>query len=287
MLTTEAPGPAAGLGRRPTRAHIDLGALARNVRALGRRSGRRVMAVVKADGYGHGAVPVARAARAAGAAWVGCATVAEGVELRRAGDAGPILVLGGFYPEEVDEALADALTPVVYGLPPRGGEAVAADLGGATLARLAAAGRRRGRAVPVHVKLDTGMRRLGLAPDELPAFLDRLDALNARGVVLQVEGLMSHLAAADDPAEAAYTAGQRAALDDALTLLAARGHAPRERHLDNSAGCADPWAAATLVRPGIALYGAHAPEAGLVEPVMTLASAVTALRDVPAGATVS
>ncbi len=284
MRIGEAGSAAAVVGGRPTRAEIDLAALGRNLRALARRAGRPVMAVVKADAYGHGAVEVGRTARAAGAPWLGVATTGEGLLLRQAGDTGPILLLGGLYPDEAEAAVAAGLTPVLHTLPADGPAAGATDAAAATLARLAAAGRRRGRPVPVHVKLDTGMHRLGLAPAELSPFLDRLERLRD-GLV--VDGLMSHLAAADDPVEAAFTAQQRAALDEALARLHARGHSPTHRHVDNSAGLADPWPKATLVRAGIALYGAHAPSAGLVEPVMSLVSAVTGLRDVAAGESVS
>ncbi|HWP34326.1 MAG TPA: alanine racemase, partial [Thermodesulfobacteriota bacterium] len=151
------------------------------------------------------------------------------------------------------------------------------------------------RPLAIHVKIDTGMGRLGLAPAEVDPFLDHLERLNALArrarpgapPALVVEGVMSHLAAADDPAEAAFTRDQRAALDAALARFRARGHPPRERHLDNSASLVDPWPEATLVRPGIALYGAHPPEPGLVEPVMALVSAVVVVREVPVGASVS
>jgi alanine racemase len=288
MIDSKAPAPVPTLGRRPTQVEIDLGAVARNVRALAERSGRPVMAIVKADAYGHGAMPVARAARAAGAPWLGVGTADEGLALRAAGDAGPILVLGGLYPDEVDGAVAADLTPVVHTLPAPGADAATGDPAGATLARLAAAARQRGRPVGFHLKVDTGMHRLGLGPEEVDPFLDRVGCLLVGpGAPLRIEGLMSHLAAADDPAEAAFTAGQRAALEAALARLAARGHHPVERHVDNSAGLADPWPGATLVRAGIALYGAHAPESGLVEPAMALVSAVAVVRDVAPGETVS
>jgi alanine racemase len=275
---------AAVLSGRPTRAEVDLAALGRNLRALAELAARPIMAVVKADAYGHGAVEVARTVRAAGAPWLGVATADEGLHLRRAGDTGSILVLGGFYPDEADAAVAADLTPVVHSLPADGPGAEAADPAASVLARLAAAGARRGRPVPVHLKVDTGMHRLGLAPSELPLFIDRLERHRPNVVV---DGLMSHLAAADDAAETRFTAGQRATLDEALAQVRARGHVPAHRHVDNSAGLADPWPAATMVRAGIALYGAHAPEGSLVEPVMSLLSAVTGLRDVAPGETVS
>lgn len=271
------------VGGRPTRAEIDLAALGRNLRALAQRARRPAMAVVKADAYGHGAVQVARAAREAGAPWLGVATAGEGLELRRAGDAEPILVLGGLYPEEVDEAVAADLTPVLHALPGEGA-AAETDPAAAVVGRLASLGRQRGRPVAVHLKVDTGMHRLGLLPAELPACLDRLER---HGGALRLDGLMSHLAAADDPAETAFTRAQRRALDEALALLERRGHAPTHLHVDNSAGLAEPWPRATMVRAGIALYGAHAPAGVAVEPVMSLVSAVTGLKDVAAGDTVS
>jgi alanine racemase len=256
---------------------VDLDAIAGNLRRLAAEvAPSRVMAVVKADAYGHGAVPVARAAIAAGARWLGVALVEEALELRRAGISAPILVLSEPHPAAadvcVDQQIAVTLcTPGavrVFGL----------------------AGRLAGRSVAVHLKVDTGMHRQGCAPAGLPELV-RL-ALAERG--LEVEGLWSHLAVADEPAAAATTDRQLEAFERALGTAAEQGLVPRWRHLANSAGAtlrAD--ARFDMVRAGIELYGlAPAPAlAGAVSqrlrPALALRAAVSAVRAIEAGERVS
>ena len=221
-------------------AEVDLGALVRNYRWLVQRAaGRKLIPVVKADGYGHGAAPVARALRAAGAELLAVAALDEARALREAGDAGALLMLGPLLSRaEVDAALGLDLAVAATRLE--------------VLDLLAGAASAVGRELRVHLKLDTGMGRLGLAIDELDAALTAL-----RGASwLRLEGLMSHLAEADDAASP-RTQEQRTLLGAALTRVRAAGFAPQWIHTDNSAGIAyGCWAEANAARPGIALYGA-------------------------------
>lgn len=248
---------------------IDLDALAHNLREVRRVVGPRVRicAVVKADAYGHGAVPVSRALLADGADGLAVASFDEARELRRGGIAAPVLVLGGVHP--IDGAAAAEL----------GLAAVFWDGAGA---RELAAAVPAGRRLRVHLKVDTGMTRVGAALDELGAIADAL-----RGLPLDVEGVMSHLACGEQPGDESV-ARQRLAFERATQALAAAGLRPVVRHLANSGGLlADPRTHYDMVRPGIALYGGlPSPElAGTarLEPVMQLRSAVQQVRTVPAG----
>lgn len=250
---------------RPTRAEIDLGAIAHNLGVVRRVVGSAsVLAVVKADGYGHGVVPVAARLQAEGVDGFGVALAEEGLELREAGVSAPILVLNGVYGGAHSDVLDAALTPVVY------------DLG--ELAEFARAA--RGRPFGVHLKVDTGMGRLGVVASELEAFLDGF----ARVPGARIDGLMTHFASADcDPAQ---TREQLERFATARALVAARGHRPRTVHAANSAAAmAVPEARFDLVRTGIALYGlAPAPKTGEgLRPAMRLRTEVIAIRDLPAG----
>lgn len=254
---------------RPTRAEIDLGAIAHNVRELRRcaRPEAQLMAVVKADGYGHGAVPAARAALGAGATWLGVATLEEAVALRRAGFAGePILVLGWVPPEQAELVVAHDLRVACY------------DRGLA--AALAAAGGAR-----VHVKVDTGMGRLGIRPEEV------LEFVRALPVGVEAEGIFTHFAAADEPASP-YTREQAARFAGALAALAAAGIRPRWRHAANSAAIMlHPDTHYDLVRMGIAMYGlAPDPEVAwpaALRPAMSLKSRISHLKEMRPGEPVS
>ena len=249
---------------RPTRAEIDLGAIAHNLGVVRRAVGSAaVLAVVKADGYGHGVVPVAARLQQEGVDGFGVALAEEGLELREAGVSAPILVLNGVYGGAHKEVLDAGLTPVVY------------DLG--ELAAFARAA--RGRAFGVHLKVDTGMGRLGVVAAELEGFLDGL--ARVRGA--RIDGLMTHFASADsDPVQ---TREQLERFATARALVAARGHRPRTVHAANSAAAlAVADARFDLVRTGIALYGlAPAPGTGEgLRPAMRLRTEVIAVRDLPA-----
>ena len=255
---------------RPTWAEVDLGAVAHNVGLLVEHvAPSGVWAVVKADGYGHGAVPVARAALDAGAHGLAVALVEEAVVLRDAGIDAPLLLLSEARPDEYLEVAALDLRAAVY--TPEG-IAAAADTG---------------RALRVHLKLDTGMHRVGAQPDQL------LDL--ARAVVdapnLELEGVWTHCAVADEP-DRPDTAEQMARFDAALAALAAEGIEPAVTHAANSAGAiAHPDTRRSFVRAGIAVYGIDpSPElAGALplRPALRLRSEVTLVKRVAAGEGIS
>ncbi len=260
---------------RPTVAEVSLSALRHNCRRVRELIGPgvAVLAVVKADAYGHGAVPAARVFLEAGAWGLGVSSVVEGVELRRAGVEPPIVVLGGAFAGEEDSIVARDLAVAVW-------DPVRARA-------LDAAARGAGRRVPVHVKIDTGMTRLGLDLAGVREF----GAL-VRGLAgLEVAGVFSHFASADavDTAEAR---AQTARFEQAVEALATAGIRPTLVHLANSAAVlVAPPAHFTMVRPGIMLYGyAPAPHlaqrAGVV-PAMRFQTAIGQARRVPAGTPVS
>jgi alanine racemase len=259
---------------RPTRLEVDLGAIRHNVRQLAATSGAGICAVVKADGYGHGSVPVARAAVEAGASWLAVALTEEGLALRDAGIEAPILVLSEPPIAAIPELLAAGLTPTAYREP--------------FLAVLDAAGHGRGRAIAVHLKVDTGMGRVGVPVDEWPARARQVAV--SRG--LEVQGIFTHLARADEP-DVPTTEQQLAAFDRALDVARKLGIEPELVHTANTAGALlHPAARRDLVRPGIGLYGlspaleVDADDHGLV-PALRLVSEVSFAKRVPAGTPVS
>lgn len=270
--------PAAGSAEgRPTWAEVDLDALAANFHAVRRRvgAGVRVMAVVKADAYGHGAVECARRLAREGAEWFGVATVEEGFELRRAGLREPVLCFGGFWGEEQAAlCVRENLTPGVYRL----------DMA-ETLERVA---RDAGVVADAHVKIDTGMGRLGVRYEETAEFARALRALQS----VRVEGLMTHFAVADDPDRDCFTNDQVARFQEAVRVFRERGHAPSIEHMANSAAAyAHPETRGQMVRPGGLLYGlwrdvlpASAGDPGL-RPVMSLRSRVVLVKRVHSGET--
>jgi alanine racemase len=262
---------------RPTRAEINLAALRHNLRVVKRHAGQaKVWAVLKADGYGHGAPAVARTLERAGADGFCVALLEEGVELREAGIVTPILVMGGYYANAHEELLARGLTPVVYDLSQIEG-----------FARLVRADVVPGP-VDVHLKIDTGMARLGVTLAELPAVAARL----ADCPEVRVTGLMTHLACAD-ALSIAETVEQMLRFDEATALLAKSGIRPKIRHAANSAALLRGEARLDVVRPGIALFGVapRLPGAseGLVgdlRQAMRVRSEIVDVRDVAAGAAV-
>jgi alanine racemase len=262
---------------RPAWVEVDLGAIERNTRALAATvAPARLLAVVKADAYGHGAVPVARTVLEAGAAWLGVALVEEALELRAAGIGAPILVLSEPPPSAARACAEHGIAVTICS--PHGVRA------------FGAAGRRAGRQVAAHLKVDTGMHRQGCLPADLPALLEC--ALHEPGLAL--EGLFSHFAVADDPAQDATTDAQVARYRSALGTARAAGFQPAWRHLANSAGATRRTDARfDLVRIGIELYGL-APSPALatevqarLEPALSLRAAVSAVRTVEAGERVS
>lgn len=267
---------AAMAGRRPTWTEIDLEALAANFQLVKQRVGSsvQVMAVVKANAYGHGAVECARRLQAEGADWFGVALPEEGVELRNAGISKPILCLAGFWGEQANACLQHGLVPVVFRL----------DL----IEALDRAARERNTAADVHVKIDTGMGRLGVRFDEVGEFAAALRKFGN----IRVEGFMTHFAAADEPSCGPLTHDQIERFNKAVTAFQQLGFAPKFRHLANSAAVfGQPAAHGNLVRPGGVLYGLWrdilAPDDRHVElrPVMSLHSRITLLKWVPPGET--
>ena len=266
----------AALHFRPAWSEVDLGAVRANTRALTEMAApAALLAVVKADAYGHGAVPVARAALDAGATWLGVALVEEGAALRAAGIDAPVLVLSEPPPEAASAVVSAELTPVVY-----------TELGIEALAK-AVAELRPEVPLPVHLKVDTGMHRVGCSPDAVATLVDAIDGQPE----LVLDGICTHLAVADEP-DRPESLEQLDQFGHVLHGVdAARGR-PRLVHAANSAGLlAVPEARFDVVRAGIALYGvAPAPAlAGRVSltPVLALRAHVTYVKDLPAGSRVS
>jgi alanine racemase len=262
---------------RPTVALIDLEALAFNFRSARDFIGLDVayMAVVKANAYGHGAVECARKLQEAGVDWFGVATVQEAMELRRSGIGVPILVLGGVWPGEERKALDQNLTPVVF------------QLKRARALNAAAAARRQ--RMPVHIKIDTGMGRLGIRFDAVDEFLSGFQRLDH----LQVEGLMTHFAAADRLDQTEFTDLQIERFGEVVSKFRSRGIDPRFVDLANSPGAVvHPRARGNMVRLGGILYGlggdvlpADVPKPEL-RPVMSIVSEIGLLKTVPKGETI-
>ena len=252
-------------------AEIDLAALRSNFRtARGLlRPGVKTMAVVKADGYGHGVVPVAQRLQEAGAYGFGVALAEEALELRAAGIQTEIVVLNGVHGGAHEEVVAAGLTPVVYELP--------------ELRAFSRVAERRGAPVAVHLKVDTGMSRLGVPCDVLPAFLRAIAELGPTGAV-QISGCMTHLSSADSDAD--VTREQLRRFDEAVALVRDHGHRPSVLHAANTAGAfLHPSSRYDLVRLGSGLFGYGPPgteQAGL-RPAMRLRTEVISLRRLPAG----
>lgn len=263
---------------RPTWAAVDEAALAHNLRTVAAHVGSRcrVLAVVKADGYGHGAIDAARVFVEAGAWGLAVSLIEEGVELRQAGVRAPVLVLGGVHPGSEDVVVHASLTPVVWA--PQ------------HLQLLTAAVRRSGaERLPIHIKIDTGMSRLGVLPSDLAALLDWFE-FHTNGE-LQVEGVMTHFACADDPNDVHTSVAQLEAFRACLSMLGDRGIHPSIRHVCNSAGLVRfSDAHLDMVRPGVALYGAAssaAVELADLRMAMGVHSRLLGIRELPAGAKVS
>jgi len=258
--------------QRPTWAEIDLDNLAFNFHSAKAFIGgdAKIMAVVKADAYGHGAVECARRLEREGVDWFGVALPQEGVELRQAGIRKLILCLGSFWPGQEELLFDNHITPVVFN----------ADR--ASLFDRAAAA--RALVADVHVKIDTGMGRVGVRPDELERFIDRLSVMRN----LRVAGVMTHFGAADSDPD--FTRAQIERFDAAVARFRSKGLNPVYFNLANSPGAiAHPESRRNLVRLGGILYGlgddvlppgAEKPE---LRPVMSLRTRIAHLKRVAAG----
>jgi alanine racemase len=260
-----------------TAARVDLGAIRDNVRLLREHAGdAAVMAVVKADGYGHGLVPSARAALEGGAAWLGVAFLEEALALRAAGVEAPLLAWLSTPGEDLDAAVAAGV-----------------DLGTYSEQQLAdqvAAARRSGTTARLHLKADTGLSRGGATPADWPSLCAAAARAQADGAV-EVVGVWTHFAFADGGAHHPVNARQTGVFAEALEVAARAGLRPQVRHLANSAATVTaPQTHYDLVRPGIAVYGlSPVPEQGTfgLRPAMTLASTVALVKRLPAGSGVS
>lgn len=265
------------LARRPTWAEIDLDNLAANFKRIKQLVSptARVMAVVKANAYGHGAVECARRLAREGADWFGVALPEEGIELRTSGITQPILCLAGYWPGQAAACVQHALTPVVYSLK--------------MIEALNQAAANAGVVADVHVKIDTGMGRLGVRFDQLSEFVAALSQFRN----VRIDGVMTHLAAADEASCQPLTRDQIQRFNDAITVFRDHGYRPTHLHLANSAGIygyRESWG--NLVRPGGVLYGlwrdvlpVSESSPGLL-PVMSLHSRICLLKWVPPGETI-
>jgi alanine racemase len=260
---------------RPTRADVNLEALRHNLRVVKRHAGgARVWAVLKADGYGHGAPAVARTLERAKVDGFCVALLEEAVELREAGIVAPILVMGGHYGNAHEEVVERGLTPVVH------------DMGQvAAFARLVRSGGAQGP-IDVHLKIDTGMARLGVTLEELPEVAARLGDFPD----VRVQGLMTHLACADALTDD-ETREQLRRFEEATALLARHGVRPVVRHAASSAALLRSHGTFDIVRPGLALFGVSPcvgsePLTRELHGVMRVRTEVVALREVDAGAAV-
>ncbi len=261
---------------RPTQAEINLDALEHNLALIKKSAGgtKSVLAVVKADAYGHGAVRVARSLAVGGADFLGVATCEEGAELRQAAITTPIIVLGGAFPDQGPCVRDYDLIPVVYNL--ESAQELSRSAGGSP--------------IKVHVKIDTGMGRLGILPGQIRPFFQALSQL--RG--LEIHGVLTHLADTngDSHAKNEFTRRQIAVFQQSIDELARMGIYPPYTHLANSAAImAEVSHACNLVRPGIMLYGIY-PSKGMkqtvgLEPAMRLTSRIVSLKEVTRGTTVS
>ena len=257
-------------------AGIELGAISANVAALRRHvAPAALMAVVKAGGYGHGAVPAAQAAVRGGADWLGVVHVAEALELRRAGISAPLLCL---------MAIGSADHPAAI--------AADVDLSAGSVAmvrRIAAAAAAAGKPARVHLKADTGLSRGGATAADWPAVLAAASQARSDGSIV-ITGLWSHFASADDPGNPSIEA-QLAAYKEALAVAESAGITPQLRHIANTAAALDvPQARYDLVRVGGGCYGLATLPGGAppwLRPAMTLRSRLVLVKRVPAGTGVS
>ena len=266
---------------RPNWAEISLSALAENYRVIVRHLGPGVTpcCVIKCDAYGHGVIESARALEDAGAVWLGVTSTEEGIAVRDSGVTLPVLVMTGFWRGEEEALLRRELIPAIATL-----EHIEALERGAANLRLT-------HKILVHLKVDTGMARLGVSLAELPALAARI----ARSPVIELQGVFSHLAESE-VLDSPFVEGQRADFERAIALLADAGLDPRYRHLANTAATvARPETWNNMVRPGLALYGYNlvcklqhqgtevAAAVLPVRPVLTWKSRIIALRDIAPG----
>jgi alanine racemase len=274
---------------RPTWAEISLKALQNNFQAIADYLGPKatVCAVVKADAYGHGAVECSRALQNVGCVWFGVSTAEEGILLRRAGITGRILLMGGYWRDEQRTVIENNLTPAVWDwshIEPLN-----------DAARELKQTSKELPAVPVHLKVDTGMSRLGLSVRDLGPFIERIKS--AEHVFL--EGMFTHLASAE-VVDSPDVEAQLERFQEAIKIVSVHGLEPAYYHVANSAAiAARQGAGKNLVRPGISIYGYSLPLTSVlggtpdrslelaIKPVLTWKTRIQALREVPAQQAIS
>ena len=260
---------------RPTLCTIDLAALRWNFRQVRAKvsSQVKILSMVKANAYGHGAPAVARALAEEGSDAFGVATLEEGLELRQAGIRSPILVVAGLFLEQLDQYFENDLTPVAYDID--------------SLRRLENAVQARSATMNVHLKIDTGMGRIGFLANEMDGWLDELKKLKA----LRLQGIFSHFSTAEHVA-GDFTRAQLVTFSNLVQRLRAEGIAPPLVHLANSAATITlPAAYFDMVRPGIMLYGIYPSTAMAnqieLKPVLSWQTRIVQLKKVPAGTSIS
>ena len=256
-----------------THLHIDLDAVAANVRALADHvHGAELFAVVKANAYGHGAIPVARTALQHGATRLAVARLDEAIQLRQASITAPILMMGYALPDEIVHVVEHHVTPTITTI----------EAARAVSARASALG----KTAIMHIKVDSGMGRSGLLPEEVVPFFEQV-----RGLAhVTIEGVYTHFASADE-ADLSFTRQQFIVFTDVLSALQAAGHAIPLRHAANSAATISlPEMRLDAVRCGVAIYGlkpsANVPDAVVLQPALSLVSHVARIRTLPAGSSV-
>ena len=260
---------------RPTACFVDLKALVWNFRQIRARVGSqvKVLSMVKANGYGHGAGAIAKALATEGSDAFGVATLEEGVELRQAGIRAPILVLAGAYPDQIDQFVDNSLTPVIHQLE--------------SLDELDRAAHRRKQTLATHLKIDTGMGRLGFLASEVDCWLPRIKRLKA----LKIDGVFSHFSHAESVA-GDYTQQQLELFRSIVGRLRAEGIVSPLVHLANSAATITlPAAYFDMVRPGLMLYGVYPSPAMAsqicLKPVLSWKTRILQLKKVPSGSSIS
>ncbi|MFQ5901921.1 MAG: alanine racemase [Thermodesulfobacteriota bacterium] len=254
---------------RPTRAYIDLNALEHNFLEIKKRLPEevKILAVVKADAYGHGAIEISKKLETLGCDMLGVALCEEGIELRKAGINSPIIVLSGIYRAQIKDIVRYNLTPVIFDIDQAG------DLNHILTGM--------DKSARVHVKIDTGMGRLGLMPNDISKFFNEIKELKS----LKIEGVLSHFTEADKENKL-FTKDQFKRFEDVIKTINDMGITPSYRHISNSAAIINfPSSYLNLVRPGIMLYGSHPAEAFRDKidllPVMSLTTEIIQLKWVP------
>ncbi|CAN2040905.1 Alanine racemase [Candidatus Magnetomoraceae bacterium gMMP-15] len=252
---------------------IDLSAIKHNYNQIKKLSGHNVqiMSIVKSDAYGHGLIPVSRALESAGCSYFGVFDLDEAIALRNAGIKHPILILMGLMSEQIEDAAFYNVIPGLYRWD--------------TAQKLSEASLKQKKITPVHVKVDTGMGRIGVLPEDLPDFMQRLSTLPG----IRVEGIFSHFSVADEPLNP-YTDMQLKRFEKGLEPLESK--IKRGVHIANSGGILNKTGLNfSIIRPGITLYGSL-PASGLkvekiLKPAMTFKSRIIYIKTVPTGTAIS